>query len=375
MIGDILGILLLAAMAYYLWFLWTVWRGLKRSVSPGSNDVLTVSIIVAARNEEQNIKTCLDGLASQDYDPARFEIIIVDDHSNDRTPALASEYSRDHSRVRIKVISCESPDRAHGKPAAIACGIEAAEGEVVLCTDADCITPRGWLRSMAGCFAPDVAFVAGPVAERADGKFLPQLQRLEFLGLITSAAGLIGSEAAIICNGANIAYRKTAFRQVQGYGQMTSSCDDETLMQRITARRVGRVVFNSDPRATVLTETPSTFRDFARQRTRWAAKRGRYDNPLVLVRLIALFAFFVCVLTAALASLMLPDLRVLVLAVLVLKASAELVVLRAGARLFGIRFRLSYFLIAEILHVLYIVIAASTAQIISMRWKGRVLEQ
>ena len=375
MMADVLGILLLVLTVYYLRFLWIVWRGLKHTVMPGEHDAPTVSVIVAARNEERNINSCLDALTKQDYDAALYEIIVVDDHSDDGTLASAMQYSNADGRPRVKVISIEGHDGKQGKPAAIARGIEAAEGEIILCTDADCITPERWIRSMTGCFEPTVVFVAGPVTERGGDNLLTGLQRLEFLGLLTSAAGLIGSASPIICNGANIAYRKSAFRQIQGYGRMTSSCDDETLMQRMLARRIGRVVFNRDAHATVATDTPSSFNEFFTQRTRWAAKRGRYDDPFILVRLIAVFAFFVTLFLVALASIMLPELRLPLLGVLVLKAIAEFTVLQTGARLFEMQFPLTYFVIAEIFHVPYIVIAASIGQVTSMRWKGRILER
>lgn len=375
MIINVLTVFLLVAFSYYLWFLWIVWRGLGSTVRPASKGDPTVSVIVAARNEARNIISCLDALTNQDYENARYEIIVVDDHSNDHTRAITSDYSEKSTHARIKVIALDAQTAEHGKPAAIARGVEASNGEIILCTDADCLVPKGWIRSMVGCFEPSVTFVAGPVTERGNESLLTGLQRLEFLGLLTSAAGLIGSGVPIICNGANIAYRKSAFQQVQGYDQMKTSCDDETLMQRIITRQIGRVVFNADACAMVATDTPSSINEFFTQRTRWAAKRGRYDDPRILLRLIALYVFFLTLFLAVLGSIMLPGLRLVVLAVLVLKAVAEFIVLRAGARLLNSRFPLSYFLIAEVFHVPYIVIAASIGQIRSMRWKGRILDR
>lgn len=375
MIETFLTIILALTFSYYLWFLWIVRRGLEFAVMPQSDQSPTVSIVVAARNEEANIQSCLDALREQDFDKSRYEIIIVDDYSSDRTRSLALEYSEKHTGTPIKVISLEIESGEHGKPAAISRGVKTARGEIILCTDADCIVPSHWIQSMARCFEPSVAFVAGPVTEREGGNLFMRLQSLEFLGLLTSAAGLIGSGTPIICNGANIGYLKSAFEKVQGYGQMKSSCDDETLMQRIVTNHVGRVVFNADVQATVATNTPGSLKEFLNQRTRWAAKRGRYEDPVILLRLIALYAFFLGLFLAAVASITLPALRPAVLAVLVLKAVAEFVVLRSGARLFHSRLRLSYFLIAELFHVPYIVIAGFIGQITSMRWKGRILHQ
>ena len=375
MIEPFLTFFLGLTFCYYLWFLWRIKRGLGFTVQSRSDQIPSVSVVVAARNEQAKIQSCLDALAGQDYDKARYEIIIVDDHSSDDTFRVAQEYSENHTGTRIRVISLGFESEQHGKPAAISRGVEAAQGEIILCTDADCIVPSRWVHSMAGCFEPSVAFVAGPVTEREGKSLSMRLQSLEFLGLLTSAAGLIGSGTPIICNGANIAYRKSAFEKVQGYGRSKSSCDDETLMQRIITNRVGRVVFNADVHAMVATDTPGSFKEFLSQRTRWAAKRGRYEDPIILLRLITLYMFFLVLFLAAVGSIMIPALRPVVLGVLILKAVAEFVVLHSGAQLFHSWVPLSYFLIAEVFHVPYIAAAAFIGQIKSIRWKGRIFDQ
>lgn len=375
MIATVLAILLALTFLNYLRFLWSVRLGLGRAVAPSVTTTPRVSVIIAARNEGRTIERCLQSLVRQDYDPNLFEIIIVDDHSSDGTVAAAHEYAQLVRAPRIQILSLAGTQGAHGKPAAISLGVEAATGEIVLCTDADCVVSPGWIRSMAGCFESTVAFVAGPVSETQGRTLLTRLQSLEFLGLLTTAAGLIGSKAPVICNGANIAYRKKAFEQVGGYGDGSTSCDDETLMQRMIHRHVGDVVFNADPLATISTSTPSSTGEFWSQRTRWAAKRGRYENAAVLVRLLGLYLFFVMLLISAVSAFVVPLLWPLALSVLLLKWIEEYSVLRAGARLFRAEFLLTDFLIAELFHVPYIVFAAAIGQIKSMSWKGRLLDR
>jgi biofilm PGA synthesis N-glycosyltransferase PgaC len=198
---------------------------------------------------------------------------------------------------------------------------------------------------------------------------------LEFLSLITTGAGLIGSGNPIICNGANIAFRKSAFREVNGYGEIRNSCDDEILMQRMVRRNVGKVAFNFDPSATVTTSAPDTIVGFWDQRTRWAAKRGHYEDKSILARLIALYGFFLLVFLSAFAALLDPIIGVPVVVVLAVKFVAEFIVLTEGARVFQQRISIRHFLIAELLHVPYIVVAALVVQFSALRWKNRTLEQ
>jgi cellulose synthase/poly-beta-1,6-N-acetylglucosamine synthase-like glycosyltransferase len=363
-----------ASFAFYLWFLWTVWRGLGHLSKPAVASPLFVSVIIAARNEDSTIERCLESLLDQDYPLDAYEIIVVDDHSTDTTFDIVTSMTNARPTGKISAISLRG-GAASGKPQAISRGIQNARGEIILCTDADCVAPRQWIRSMMACFEPSVAFVAGPVLELPSSSIFSRLQSLEFLGLITTAAGLIGTGTPIICNGANVAYRKSAFLHVSGYGGQDSSCDDETLMQRIVTRNIGRVVFNGDPEATVVTSSPNSFREFWHQRTRWAAKRGRYENAMILFRLVLLYSFFAIALLSAVFALSEPALWTLIVPVFLLKTVGDLLVLQRGAKMLRQRISLLYFVIAELFHVPYIALAGLISQFASIRWKGRTLEK
>jgi biofilm PGA synthesis N-glycosyltransferase PgaC len=368
-------VLLLLFLGYYLTFLWNVRKGLMSTTIPSSSITPFVSVIVAARNEEDNIQQCVHALTQQSYDPKEYEIIVVDDNSQDRTREFANKVVARDNPPNTIVLSLLEHKGLHGKPAAIALGIEKSGGDIILCTDADCTVPSGWIASMVRCFEPSIAFVAGPVLEQPSGSFLSHIESLEFLGLITTGAGLIGSGTPIICNGANIAYRRAAFQQVNGYGNGPGSCDDETLMQRIVTRRVGRVVFNVDPRAIVTTLTPPTLRAFWRQRTRWAAKRGHYEDRSILLRLLLLYGFFLVLFLSTLLAVLEPAMSFPLLIVVLLKMLGEWSVLTKGSLLFQQRVFPGRFLIAELFHVPYIVFAALIAQFSSLRWKNRKLER
>ena len=364
--------LLLSFMFYYLTFLWSIRKGLSSLAHRGSDTRPFASVILAARNEEKNIEPCLRALIAQSYDPKMFEIIVVDDHSQDDTVSRSTRLAESVDVPKTTVVSLKDQ---LGKPAAIAHGVSISKGEIILCTDADCTVPKEWIESMVGCFDPSVAFVAGPVLERPSSSLLSGLEAIEYLSLTTTAAGLIGSGKPIICSGASIAYRRSAFTSVSGFGDHSSSCDDETLMQRMVLWSAGKVVFNSDPSAIVTTETPPTFFDFWRQRTRWASKKGRYEDGSILRRLLLLYGFFLVLFATAAVSLVEPGLQLPTIAVLLIKGVAEYFVLAEGARLFRQDLRLEQFLIAELFHVPYITVAGLIGQFSSLRWKDRNLDR
>ena len=373
MISQIIIGLLLFSFALYLHFLWSILIGLRSESKSANAWSPLVSVVIAARNEESTIAQCIRTVCNQSYPPDKLEVIVVDDHSQDHTIESARSAAPHANGLSLKVLSISDLPGRQGKPAAIAYGIAAARGEIILCTDADCLVPNNWAASMVGCFGPEVAFVAGPVSEIPARSLISQLQSLEFLGLIATGAGLIASGRPIICNGANIAYRRAAFDAVSGFGGNSSSCDDETLMQRMVLRNIGRVVFNFDRTAIVTTATPETVAAFWNQRTRWAAKSGHYEDWRILVRLVALYSFFLMAFAAGVGTLSFHILLFPFLLVLVIKAAAEFAVLDLGAKRFNQPLSVRHFLIAEIFHVPYIVFAGLIGQFRTLRWKNRTL--
>jgi cellulose synthase/poly-beta-1,6-N-acetylglucosamine synthase-like glycosyltransferase len=361
---------------YYIYFITRIRIGLlSLQVAPSTNIQPMVTIIVAARNEDKSIAQCLQALIQQTYPANKYEIIIVDDGSTDSTAPIVRTFSQRYPNIHLLSLSGEIEQRTGSKPLAITEGITQAIGEIILTTDADCIVPPRWVEIMINHFKEDVAFVAGPVSEQSSSSFFSKLEQMEFLGLITTAAGLIGSGRPIICNGANIAYRKNAFLSAGGFGHNGSSNDDESLMNRIAKRNIGKVVFAPESDAVITTRSSNTVASFIRQRIRWANKRGRYEDKSIFLILVSLYLFF---LSLTWTVLLIPlDLQLLLPVILVfgVKAIIDYFTLRSGARLFLQRIQIPHFLIAELLHVPYIVIASAIGQISTLQWKGRTIRQ
>jgi cellulose synthase/poly-beta-1,6-N-acetylglucosamine synthase-like glycosyltransferase len=228
---------------------------------------------------------------------------------------------------------------------------------------------------MVNHFEEGVVFVAGPVAERDSNTFFAKMEQLEFLGLITTAAGLIGSGRPIICNGANLAYRKDAFIAIDGFNTESSSNDDESLMNKIVHRKIGKVVFAPEADGVVTTNSSNTISTFFRQRIRWANKRGHYEDKSILFTLVGLYIFFASMLLTMVLLFREPQLIQLFTVAFGGKILVDYFTLRSGARLFRQRIPIFHFLIAEFLQVPYIVIAAAIGQIASMQWKGRTIRR
>ena len=371
----VLGLLTIFTI-YYVYFILRIRIGLlSLRYAPTANIQPVLTVIVAARDEDKSIDQCLQSLVQQTYPSNKYEIIVVDDGSTDKTASIVHSFSQRYSNVHLLSLPAGTERGMGRKPLAIAKGIDQAAGEIILTTDADCIAPPKWVEIMANHFEDSVVFVAGPVLEQSSANLFSKLEQLEFLGLITTGAGLIGLGEPIICNGANLAYKKSAFISVGGFGDHGNSNDDESLMNKMVQRNTGRIVFAPESDAVIITRSSNTLTSFLRQRIRWANKRGHYEDKIILLKLVSLYLYF---LSITLTVLLIPLEQQLLLPVVLSfggKVLVDFLTLRSGARMFLQRVPIFYFLIAELLHVPYIVITAALGQVSSMNWKGRTIRQ
>jgi glycosyltransferase involved in cell wall biosynthesis len=197
---------------------------------------LTFSVLIAARNEAENLPQLLRDLAAQTLPAARFEVLIADDHSTDATAALVAAGAQE-TGFALRLI--ELPPAQTGKKAALQAALQAARAPWLVCTDADCRLGPNWLAAYAGCIArhPSVNFISGPVLLTGPDSFFTMLMGLEFAGLVGVGGACLARRQPTMCNGANLAYRRAAFDAVGGYldNNHLASGDDEFLLHKIHA--------------------------------------------------------------------------------------------------------------------------------------------
>ena len=244
-----------------------------------SSAELTFSVLIAARNEAENLPQLLRDLAAQALPAGRFEVLIADDHSTDATAATVAA-AAEASRFTLRLITL--PASATGKKAALLAAQQAARAPWLVCTDADCRLGPGWLAAYAALLArqPNTNFISGPVLLMGPNNLFTTLMGLEFAGLVGVGAACLARQQPTMCNGANLAYRRTAFEGVGGFAHHAhlASGDDEFLLHAIHARFPGTARFLFDAAAIVRTAAPSTLRALLRQRVRWASKWAHYQS-------------------------------------------------------------------------------------------------
>ncbi|MCU0342899.1 MAG: glycosyltransferase [Ignavibacterium sp.] len=378
MIENILIIIILILTSYYVIFLLKIYFGLTKLTTLQEEKIQQefISIIVPFRNEENNILALYKNLTNQDYPDNKYEIIFINDSSTDNSLELLESASQKEN-VFIYSVPIDYSINAH-KKRAVRFGIEKSRGEIIVTTDADCIHPKEWLKNLLKFMDEKTGFVSGPVEFKSDSDFFYKMQRLEFAGLVITGAGLIGYRNPIICNAANIAYRKKAYQDVEGFTfQMNlSSGDDELLMQKIHRDTDYKIVFALDKKAIVSTNANSTIKEFYHQRKRWASKGLFYDDSFLLIKLILIFLFYLSLfIQPILGFLISAKFFLTFIFSFLIKIFFEYLVLKKGTSLLFDPRILKPFLITEILQVPYILISGFMGMFGNLVWKNRTIKR
>jgi poly-beta-1,6 N-acetyl-D-glucosamine synthase len=239
-----------------------------------------ISLVVPAYNEGLVIQPALRNLLTLEYPD--YEVIVVDDGSSDDTYALASQVSRESSKVPVRVITKQNG----GKADALNTGIAVARGEFVMCMDGDTKLSRNALRAMIRHFDdPRVGGVAGNVRILNRENFLTKTQALEYiegLAMVRKAQSFV--RTVNIIPGPCAMFRKSVVRQLGGYDLDTFAEDcDMTLKLVVHGYHIAY-----EPLAVAWVETPSRLLDLLKQRYRWtrgilqAMRKHRYvfKHPL-----------------------------------------------------------------------------------------------
>jgi cellulose synthase/poly-beta-1,6-N-acetylglucosamine synthase-like glycosyltransferase len=307
-------------------------------------------------------------------------VIVVDDFSTDATaqrvrasqPAFAGATE---PTVRLLQLDQNQHDNGGHKPEAVARGVEAASGTVVLTTDADCIVGPNWIRSMVRRCTPETPFVAGAVRYRFSHRYFERLQALAFAGLVAFGAGTLGLRLPTYCNSANLAFRRDLLDTVPDVsGERDGAAGDELLLQHVAYGTDRDVAFNADPDAAVTTEPAPDVDAYVHQQARWASMGARYPflRPRLLV--VSMWALHPVLLGACAAALALPAWRQPTLAALLAKMAGDLLLTVPFLKHYD-QNELSRSTIATELMLLVVVpIAGFLGSFGTVEWKGRTLD-
>lgn len=367
---NILLILTILSLAIYLYYSYLFYKGMKAPYNFHNFTRPFVSVIIAARNEEKNIISLLTYLINQSYPADRYEIIISDDGSKDKTKEIVERFKKNKDNLHYLKIE-DRENYVSAKKNALQKAIEKSRGELLLFTDADCFMGKNWIASMVENFEENVDMVCGfsqtLINDWNKTFFIQKFEYFDFFVMFSAAAGAISSGKYFSCSGQNIAYRKSAFDDIGGFSKIMhiQSGDDVNLLQLF--RKAGKkVIFSFDYTSFTQTKPIKSFFSLINQRSRWASnfKYQLSYNPEFFIYLIAVF-----ILTYFQILILFYNLYVGIIVILV-KLFTDLVFIKRAFDIFKIeKRRIKFFTAWYLFQPIYIFIVTFFGLFEVFRWK------
>jgi cellulose synthase/poly-beta-1,6-N-acetylglucosamine synthase-like glycosyltransferase len=357
-------ILIIIIIAYFIQSVIFV-IGAKKKFSRLSDDELpTATVIVAARDEENNIKHCLNSLDKLEYPEDMLEVLIVDDRSSDKTGEIIDEFISEKENF-FKIIPDDPKGKMVGKVNALATAIREANGQIILTTDADCVVKPFWVKTIASFYQDDVGMVDSYTTQLAANSF-GGMQSIDFVYLLLVAGGTVNLKIPISCIGNNMSFRKKAYDEIGGYETLPFSVtEDFTLLRAIYKLKKYKILFPLEKDALVTSIPCPDFKSLFRQKKRWAV--GGLGVPVrgFFIMLWGFLANLAIVLTPLFYS---PVWLYLIF----FKLTIDFFVLYPIHQKMGITKNLKYFFVYQIYYIFY-VLALPFIVLTSrkVKWKGR----
>ncbi len=329
-----------------------------------------ISVLIAFRNEEGYLSDLIEDLVVQTFPKQSFEVILIDDHSVDRSYELVKSLIKDLQGFVLL------SSNGHGKKQALHTGLEYCTGSFVVTTDADCHMDSEWLSSISAYYQdkrPEM--ILGPVLPLKVKGFFNQLLSLEFFSLIASVAGSAGLGHPVLSNGANMAYRKGVLDNLDDpFMQTIASGDDIFLLQSLKREKSSGIHFLKSTDAVVHAHIPSTIKEFWQQRIRWASKSKFYTDWDMKITGFLVLLMNIYVVLSLFAILYRAHFIFLYLLLLIIKSIPDFLLLRSVLTFFKRKDLLKYFILLQFAYPFYITFVGFAGFFISKyTWKGRQL--
>ena len=335
----------------------------ERFHSVNKNNLIKVSVLIAARNEEKNIEKLLESLKKQSFPKELFEVIIVNDHSTDNTDEIINDFINKNKELDVKLLKAEKKGKKH----AISQALHSAINELIIVTDADCVLNDLWIESIVGFYQEEKCkMILAPVLLSPAENLFEKMQVLEHLSLIGSTAGSASIGFPVMCNGANMAYERKAALEVEKFRKdfdIPSGDDMFLLEQFVKCYGHNNVKFLLSKSAVVKTKTCKTIKDFFRQRRRWVSKTKSYTSWKVIVTALIVLFFNLSIISLLVSAFFVPALWSIYILLTLLKFFIDFPLLKNITNFMNQGSLLKWVLPLEIIYPFYVVFTALSGTI------------
>jgi len=363
-------------LIYFIFCIWLTNGQLKSQNQTAENTIdIFVSVIVAVKNEEKNIVNLLDSLSNQTFKSDKYEIIIANDNSNDKTEEMILNFK--NKIPNLKYVNVDQiPDGWSSKKWALNSAILKSQGTIILQTDGDCIPNKKWIEKMSAPFlSGDVGFVSGHTPLIYSEKSLfNRLLVFENIAQDAFNASCSGNNMIISCVGRSIAFRKDFFEHAMGYDDIQSviSGDDDLLLHKIVHFNKCKISYVSNKDSHVFSYAPSSLDEFVNQRMRFASKGLLYYNlPFISyeLKLILPLLYIINLAVVITLCIFISTSSIIYLMPYLIKLISDFLIVSTFCNQINFKWDTGSFLILSLLHPFYIIFFSTLAPFKRVKWK------
>jgi cellulose synthase/poly-beta-1,6-N-acetylglucosamine synthase-like glycosyltransferase len=376
-----LSVYIITAIAYafagcyvlYILFFHLGFRKLKAHKLKDKNDLPPLTVIVCAKDEEQNIERCIRSILDQDYPKDKFSIIAVNDRSDDKTGEILDSLSTENEQVKVLHLST-CPPGASPKKNAISHAIKICETEYVVATDADTQHMSKWLQTYGSMCYEKLGAATGICLYKKDEykskweENWQSMQTIENLSYSLVIAGAMVNGFAITAHGGNMLFRKDLFIDDNALKKNIVTGDDSDIVYEAQRRKLD-VAFNAHPESLVKVVPEDRIKDVVNQRIRWASHTMKATFPVVVLALTVFFFYLAAIFLPLLAFV---DVRVLPYwaGLVSIKALCDFFYMSMSLKKFNIPYKFRHLFMMELIHAPFIVWVGLYGTFGSFTWKG-----
>ena len=363
-VSLIAGLYIILITRYY----WA-WKQMSSVTTLEVGGTTLVSIVIAARNEQNNISKLLNCLKTQNYDSSLFEVILVNDHSTDDTYKITSKFQEQF--INLKAFNL--PEGIEGKKNALKYGVNEAKGELILTLDADCQVGMSWVKAIASFYEKtSFKLIVCPLLYNSEINIFGKIQSLEIISLVASGAGAVALNRPIFCNGANLAFSREVYYEVNHKLKTEiSSGDDVFLLLAVKKKWPNSIGFLKSCEAVAYTLPEPDLVSFFSQRKRWSSKSRFYKDFDILYTATIVFACNISIILSLIFTLFYPKFIFLFISLLCLKSLPDYLLIQSFSKYFNKAYLLKYFAMVQLVYPFYLVSVAVFGSIGNYKWKNR----
>jgi len=351
------------------------WRNLKSNPSSVSTSEIDFSIIIPFRNEQFHLPVLLDSLKDLKYPRNKFEILLINDSSEDESEKLVQEFGEMHPELSIELLQNQR-ESISAKKDAIKVGIDKSRFEYIVTTDADCKVPENWLQGFDNYIqSQDSDLIAAPVIldkVPPEDPLFRKFDLIDFMSLQATTIGAFGLGRPFICNAANLCFKKKAFQEVGGYRQSSNYAggDDVFLLQQFNEHE-RRIDFIRSTKMIVTTAAQKDLRSFIQQRLRWAAKSAGYKDNFARFAALTVFLMNAALIIGVVLCLFDASYFQWLMMAFLIKFNLDFMLIYKAAVFFDRKANMRSYAWSSIAYPLFSSGIALTSLFVGFKWKGR----